>query len=134
MWTHLLCFIPDISLTDLLTTVYSSRMGRKQKLSEEDQRDICAAYVSGETSPALAEEYETSTDTILAALRRGGVRIEARGRPPLLDDAGHEEAFNLRASGKSVTDIAADLEVSCFVIRSALARYERAKKDEDSTE
>jgi len=91
---------------------------RSKRLTDAERRAIAHAYQAGETVNMLAKRFNTTRQTISAALEREGVPR----RYNLLSAHDAERAAVLYRDGQSLAVIAEQFGVSTRTIRAALVR------------
>lgn len=88
------------------------------RLNDEARADVAARYEAGETSTALAKEYNVAKSTILGILRANSVVV--RRQPLTLEQV--SEAAALYESSLSLSQVAERLKVNQETMRVAIVK------------
>lgn len=110
---------PDTSLDATPRNSAIKRPHRKwNRLSDTARADVVSRYSAGETSTALAKEYNVAKSTILGILRANSVVVR---RQPLTKQQ-VAEAARLYEAGSSLSQVAEALKVNQETMRMAIIK------------
>lgn len=91
-------------------------------LSAEQVAEAVRRYSAGEGATVLGKAFGVSPGTVLSALRREGVAIQAAGQARALSPADDAEIGKLYTAGASLADLGAKYSVSSGAVQRALKR------------
>lgn len=94
--------------------------GAKRRFTDEQGREMAAAYVAGETLQQIAERYGTNAQTVRGYLLRAGVEMRRLGAPAFWTVERKAEAARRYEAGEQIQDIAAGLGCGVHTLRSTL--------------
>lgn len=89
-------------------------------LEPDQQAAICAAYLAGASTAALAADYFVARETITRVLRGHGIPVRARGGAWQIPPDLYQQLKTRHHDGAPVAAIARDLGISRSAARRAL--------------
>ncbi|MFC7580441.1 hypothetical protein ACFQ23_02730 [Schaalia naturae] len=107
--------LPDDAQTSRAVAVPRRKWKR---LNDEARAQVVARYSAGETTTALAKDYDVAKSTIIGILRANNIVI--RRQPMTVQQVG--EAARLYESGLSLSQVATTLDVNQETMRVAIMK------------
>lgn len=89
-----------------------------KRLSDEARAQVVARYSAGDTTTALAKDYDVAKSTIIGILRANNVVV--RRQPMTAQQVG--DAARLYETGLSLSQVAATLDVNQETMRVAIIK------------
>jgi hypothetical protein len=96
------------------------RLGIPRKNKQFSDQDVIGAYVSGLSSKAVAEKFNTCGYTVLSILRKNGVHVRTSGPGKCRVPVRVEELKRRYEQGVSANVLAKECGVSHYVVQKAL--------------